>query len=102
MRAWRADPSGASAMRRLGLLDYLAYSVSQTAGVGWFYSHYRAAQSLAPRLPAGRWPKPGAATPGLGRSLMADLRALMRRDWENIRAGLYKPPHDLVPSPRAA
>ncbi|MBI3516704.1 MAG: class I SAM-dependent methyltransferase [Proteobacteria bacterium] len=89
-------------MRRPGLIDYLAYSVSQTARVGWFYSQYRAAQSLAPRLPARRWPKPGTGAPGLGRSLMADLRALMRRDWENIRAGLYKPPHDLVPSPRAA
>jgi ubiquinone/menaquinone biosynthesis C-methylase UbiE len=87
-------------MRRRGLLDYLAYSVSQTARVGWFYGHYRAAQSLAPRLPPARWPKPGA--PELGRSLMRDLRALLRRDWENIRAGRYKPPHDLMPSPRAA
>jgi ubiquinone/menaquinone biosynthesis C-methylase UbiE len=89
-------------MRRPGLIDYLAYSVSQTARVGWFYGQYRAAQSLAPRLPAARWPKPARAVPGLGRSLMADLRALMRRDWQNIRAGLYKAPHDLVPSPRAA
>jgi ubiquinone/menaquinone biosynthesis C-methylase UbiE len=88
-------------MRRRGLLDYLAYSVSQTARVGWFYGQYRAAQSLAPRLPPARWPKPGAASPELGRSLMRDLRGLLRRDWENIRAGLYKPPHDLVPSPRA-
>jgi ubiquinone/menaquinone biosynthesis C-methylase UbiE len=89
-------------MRRPRLIDYLAYSVSQTARVGWFYGQYRAAQSLAPRLPAARWPKPGSAAPGLGRSLMADLRALMRQDWQNIRAGLYKAPHDLVPSPRAA
>jgi ubiquinone/menaquinone biosynthesis C-methylase UbiE len=89
-------------MRRAGLLDYLAYSVSQTARVGWFYGQYRAAQSLAPRLPATRWPKPGSTVPGLGRALIADLRALMRRDWQNIRAGRYKPPHDLVPSPAAA
>jgi ubiquinone/menaquinone biosynthesis C-methylase UbiE len=89
-------------MRRPGLLEYVAYSVAQTARVGWFYGQYRAAQSLAPRLPAARWPKPGANPPGLGRSLLADLRALLRRDWENIRAGRYKAPHDLVPSPGAA
>jgi ubiquinone/menaquinone biosynthesis C-methylase UbiE len=89
-------------MRSRGLLDYLAYAASQTARVGWFYGQYRMAQTLAPRLPPARWPKPGAATPGLGRRLMADLRALLRRDWENIRAGHYKPPADLLPSPRAA
>jgi ubiquinone/menaquinone biosynthesis C-methylase UbiE len=88
--------------RRRGLLDYLAYGASQTARVGWFYGQYRAAQSLAPRLPTARWPTPGAAAPGLGRSLVRDLWALLRRDWAHIRAGRYKPPHDLVPSPRAA
>src|SRR5258708_39112692 len=87
-------------MRRTRLIDYLAYGVSQTARVGWFYGQYRAAQSLAPRLPPGRWPKPSPR--GLGASLMADLRGLMRRDWQNIRAGHYKPPHDLMPSPGAA
>lgn len=89
-------------MRRRGLLATLAYGASQTARVGWFYGQYRMAQSLAPRLPAARWPKPGAASPELGRNLMRDLRALLRRDWENIRAGHYKAPHDLLPSPRAA
>ena len=89
-------------MRRTTLLDQLLYGASQTARVGWFIGQYRAAQSLAPRLPASRWPKPGTTAPGIGRALMADLRALMRRDWANIRAGLYKPPHDMLPSPAAA
>src|SRR5579871_2029463 len=89
-------------MRRTTWLDSLLYGASQTVRVGWFMGQYRAAQSLAPRLPASRWPKPGAATPRVGRALMADLRALLRRDWENIRAGLYKPPHDMLPSPAAA
>lgn len=89
-------------MRPTGLLDLIAYGVGQTARIGWFYGQYRAAQSLAPRLPPARWPKPGSTSPTLGPALLADLRALMRRDWANIRAGRYKLPHDLVPSPPAA
>jgi len=87
---------------RAGLIDSLIYGASQAVRVGWFMGQYRAAQSLAPRLPASRWPKPGTTAPGLGRALMADLRALLRRDWANIRAGLYKAPHDMLPSPAAA
>ena len=89
-------------MRRPGLLGSLAYSVAQTARVGWFYGQYRVAQTLAPRLPASRWPKPGSANPAIGRKLIGDLRALMRRDWRNIRDGVYAAPRDLVPRPRAA
>lgn len=85
-----------------GLLEGLVYSLAQTARVGWFYGQYRAAQSLAPRLPATRWPTPSSADPALGRALIADLRALMRRDWRNIRDGVYAAPRDLMPSPRHA
>jgi ubiquinone/menaquinone biosynthesis C-methylase UbiE len=89
-------------IRQGGLLDSLAYSLAQTARVGWFYGQYRVAQSLAPRLPAARWPKPGSADPAIGRALIADLRVLMSRDWRNIRDGVYAAPRDLLPRPRAA
>jgi ubiquinone/menaquinone biosynthesis C-methylase UbiE len=88
--------------RRAGLLGSLVYGLAQTARVGWFYGQYRAAQTLAPRLPAKHWPKPGTVDRAIGRALIADLRALMRRDWRHIRDGVYAAPRDLLPAPRDA
>jgi len=83
-----------------GLFEMLAYGVSQGMRVGWFMSHYLAAARLAPRT---RWrdaPDP-KALPG-SRAILKDLADLLRRDWDNIRAGRYKAPFDLAVNPARA
>jgi len=82
------------------LVEMLAYGVSHGMRVGWFMSHYLAAARLAPRA---RWrdaPDP-KSLPG-SRAILRDLAALLRRDWDNIRAGRYKPPFDLAVNPARA
>lgn len=74
-----------------------AYALSQAARTVWFAGQY----VLAARLtPAPEGPLPTHRIPGWG-YILRDLAALYRRDWENIRAGLYRPPADLAPSPSA-
>jgi ubiquinone/menaquinone biosynthesis C-methylase UbiE len=86
--------------RPAGLVEMLAYGLSHTMRVGWFMGHYMAAARLAPRA---RWrdaPDP-KSLPG-GRAILRDLAALLRRDWDNIAAGRYKPPFDLAVNPARA
>lgn len=79
------------------VLQGLAYGLAQAARVGWFYAQYRAAQRLAP--PARDAISGRAALPAAS-AVLADLRALLERDWANIRDGVYKAPWDMRPSPR--
>jgi len=79
--------------------DALAYGLSQTARVAWYFAQYRLAQRLAPRLPL---PPPEDGAPLSVRALLADLGKLMAQDWGNIHAGRYKKPADMIPNPRAA
>ncbi|WP_425403450.1 class I SAM-dependent methyltransferase [Hwanghaeella sp.] len=72
-----------------------AYAVSQAARTAWFAGQYLLAARLTPP-PNG--PLPTHRIPGWD-VILKDLSALYRRDWENIRAGLYRPPADLAPRP---
>jgi ubiquinone/menaquinone biosynthesis C-methylase UbiE len=72
-----------------------AYVLSHAARTAWFAGQYILAARISPP-PKG--PPPTERIPGWG-FILKDLSALYRRDWENIRAGLYRPPADLVPRP---
>jgi len=76
-----------------------AYVLGQAARVGTFFALYRlTAKRTTPVKPT----RPIAgATPQTGQ-ILADLQRLMARDWANIRAGVYRLPHDLVTTPLAA
>lgn len=86
------------------MLQRTAYWVSQNARVGWFLAQYLIGQRIGRisgrrrrrRAPARQRPAPG---PGIG-DLLADLRRLLAKDLENIEAGRYALPHDLIPDPR--
>jgi ubiquinone/menaquinone biosynthesis C-methylase UbiE len=79
--------------------DALAYGLSQSARVAWYFAQYRLAQRLAPRIPL---PPPEEGEPLSVRALLSDLGKLMAQDWGHIRAGRYKKPADMIPDPRAA
>lgn len=74
-----------------------AYALSQAARTAWFAGQYVLAARISPP-PSG--PPPTQRIPGWG-YILKDLAALYRRDWQNIRAGLYRPPADLAPHPSA-
>lgn len=85
----------------LGAVERAAYAAGQAARIAWFLGQYRLAARLSgPAVPADRRPAEARA-PGT-RGILERLRALMRRDLANIRAGFYRLPHDLVPDPRQA
>lgn len=77
-----------------------SYWLSQSARVGWFLGQYLLSNRLRRRWAASR---PGQArvrtpektkvrsTPTLA-ELLDDIRQLLRRDWSNIRDGLYRLP----------
>ena len=77
------------------IADSAAYSASQAARVAWYYGQY----ILSARLSRGSMPRPKitAPTPDRG-AILREIGALMRRDWRNVRDGIYPPPHDLRPS----
>lgn len=86
------------------MLQRSAYWLSQNARVGWFLSQYLVGQRIR-RIGASRQQRPvrppqrPAPGPGIA-DLLADLRRLLARDLENIEAGRYALPHDLIPDPK--
>ncbi|HET8728264.1 MAG TPA: class I SAM-dependent methyltransferase [Alphaproteobacteria bacterium] len=77
-------------------VDQMAYGVAQAARVGWYFGQYL----LAARLTGPTKPRPRVTLPMPDRAeFLSGLRALMARDWSNIRAGYYKLPHDLFEHP---
>lgn len=77
-------------------LDRLSYAARQTARVAWYAGHYAAGRRLMKPMP-----KPDFAigpTPGRA-ELTADMRALFRREWRDIAAGLFPAPRLLGPEP---
>ncbi len=83
--------------------DTTGYWLYQGARVAWYFGQYLAstrASALASARAGGgvmrgrRAPQPGLPTM---RDLLVDLTALLRRDRDNIAAGLYRMPHDAVP-----
>jgi ubiquinone/menaquinone biosynthesis C-methylase UbiE len=77
-------------------LDRLAYTASQAARFGWFYSQYRRAQRRVE--PAARGNEIPQGMPSTA-ALLAALFDLFRRDLRNIEAGLYALPPDMWPRP---
>ncbi|NWH09267.1 MAG: methyltransferase domain-containing protein [Alphaproteobacteria bacterium] len=73
------------------------YALSHTARVAWFAGHYLAARGVAgPLRGEGETPvKPSAPWPKTA-DILREIRALFDRDWENIKAGLYAPPDDVL------
>ncbi len=77
-------------------VDRLAYAAAQTARVGCYFGQY----FVSARLSRGALPRATVTGPTPStEQVLAELRALMGRDWRNIAAGLYRMPHDLVEPP---
>lgn len=74
------------------------YHLSAKARTNWYGGHYALAQFLAPPSNAPT-PQPGSM-PGWD-VILADLNALIERDWTHIERGDYRPPADMLPNPLA-
>jgi ubiquinone/menaquinone biosynthesis C-methylase UbiE len=85
--------------RYLSPLERTAYRLSQNLRLGWFGAQYALTQRLTDPIPMPAHLK--AAMPST-QTLAADRSALMRRDLQNIEAGFYRLPHDLIGNPAAA
>ena len=80
----------------LSPIDRVAYTASQAARFGWFYSQYRRAQRrVTPAVRKDQVPKGGPSTA----ELLSALFALFRQDMKNIEAGHYAMPPDMWPRP---
>lgn len=77
--------------------DTTGYWFSQGARVAWYLGQYLVSTRTGGRGRSRRRPQPGLPTM---RDLLVDLAALLRRDRDNIAAGLYRMPHDAVPDLR--
>jgi ubiquinone/menaquinone biosynthesis C-methylase UbiE len=80
--------------------ERLAFAGLQTARVAFYGAHYLAARFLARENVSGL-AKPKHKIPALP-ELLKSMTALFARDWENVEAGLYPAPLDLVREARAA
>lgn len=78
------------------MFERSAYFLSQSARIGWFLGQYLLSDRLtrASRTPTrGPSAPPSASRPSPTLpELLADIRGLLRRDWHNIRDGLYRIP----------
>jgi ubiquinone/menaquinone biosynthesis C-methylase UbiE len=83
---------------RLSPLARATLRAAHRLRTGWFTGQYLLSRRLSPRtkLP----PDIRAAMPSAG-LLTADRDALMQRDIDNIGAGYYRTPHDLLGNPLA-
>ncbi len=82
--------------KHLSALDRLAYTTSQAARFGWFYSQYRRAQRrVTPAVQKSEAPTDGPSTA----ELLGSLFQLFRRDLANIEDGRYAMPPDMWPRP---
>jgi len=73
-----------------------ALSAAHRLRTGWFTAQYLLSRRLSP--PSGVPDEIRAAMPSAA-MLTADRDALMRRDIDNIAAGYYRAPHDLLNNP---
>lgn len=82
--------------------EKLAFRASQMARLYWYAGQGLLAARMGRRATPVERPRP-RQTPresGPGRdALTAELRALIQRDWQNIAAGHYRAPHDLLRNP---
>lgn len=96
----QTPPAGRPIRSIAGPLDRLSYRLAQTVRTSWFAGHYALTARLSP--PTGR--DGTAADKGPlppWQTINDDLKTLFERDWANIEAGLYRPPHDMWPNPLA-
>lgn len=77
-------------------LDRLSYAARQTARVAWYAGHYAAGRHILKPMPKPDFPV--GPTPGRA-ELTADMRALFRREWRDVAAGLFPAPRLLGPEP---
>lgn len=77
-------------------LDRLSYAARQTARVAWYAGHYAAGRRILKPMPKPDFPV--GPTPGRA-ELTADMRALFRREWRDVAAGLFPAPRLLGPEP---
>lgn len=80
-------------------IERMAYRLSQNLRIGWFGAQYALTRRFTDpiRLPD----RLKAAMPSRQR-LTADLQQLMQRDLQNIDAGYYRLPHDMIDNPVSA
>jgi len=83
----------------LSPLARTAYRWSQNLRLSWFSAQYALTQRFSDSVPLPEHLK--AAMPS-SRLLTADRAQLFERDLQNIEAGYYRLPHDLIESPVAA
>ena len=83
----------------LSPLARTAYRWSQNLRLGWFGAQYALTQRLTDPIPMPAHLK--AAMPST-RVLTADRNRLIERDLQNIEAGYYRLPHNLIDSPATA
>jgi ubiquinone/menaquinone biosynthesis C-methylase UbiE len=87
--------------RRGASLARAAYALGQTARVGVYLGQYVLSARLTTPVEPKRPLQDAGSFPGL-QEVLADLRALLERDWANVEAGVYRMPHDLLEEPVAA
>jgi ubiquinone/menaquinone biosynthesis C-methylase UbiE len=83
----------------LSPLARTAYRWSQNLRLGWFGAQYALTRRITGPMPVPEHLK--GAMPST-RQLTADRDKLIERDLQNIEAGYYRFPHDLIDSPVAA
>jgi hypothetical protein len=71
-----------------GTADRIAYRLRHRARAAWYYAHLYATGRVAGHEPEER----EQSSPEDRAALQERMRALYRRDWRNIEAGLYLPP----------
>lgn len=81
-----------------GPLNRLSYRLAQTVRTGWFAGHYALTARLSPPTQRDDAADSDIVLPSW-QTINDDLKDLFERDWANIEAGLYRPPHDMWPNP---
>jgi ubiquinone/menaquinone biosynthesis C-methylase UbiE len=76
-----------------------AYRLSQNLRLGWFSAQYALSRRFTEKIPLPEHLK--AAMPS-SQMLAADRQQLFERDLQNIEAGYYRLPHDLIENPAEA
>ena len=77
-------------------LSRAAYAASQTARLGVYWGQYLLTARMTGKVSSET---PYRAPLPKREKLLRDIRKLFERDWDNIRAGHYRMPHDLVSQP---
>lgn len=89
-------------MATVGTLTPLArtaYRLSQNLRLGWYGAQYALTRRLTSTVPLPDHLKAAMPT---RHQLTADLQKLIQRDLDNIDAGYYRLPHDLIDNPVSA